>query len=1030
MAFDQYLGDVQKELSTGIAREHAYRPALKTLLQSLEPNILATNEPRRTSVGAPDYVVARGGNRMGYVEAKDLGDDLRKTERSEQLKRYRGAFPNLILTDYLEFRHYVDGERRATARIAGEDGNGRLRPDKEGAKEAERLLRSFLAQEAPEVGTPRELAERMAAQAREIRTLIAETFRQEGERGQLHTQLSAFRKTLIPDLQPEAFADMYAQTIAYGLFAARTTTDAPDAFSRRTAGWDLPRTNPFLRNLFNEIAGPALDDRVAWLVDDLAELLRRADMAAILESFGRRTHREDPVVHFYETFLAAYDPKMRESRGVYYTPEPVVSYIVRSVDAILKEKFGRPMGLADPRTLILDPATGTAPFLYHVIRHVHEILQEQGQLGTWSSYVRDELLPRVFGFELLMAPYTVAHMKLGILLQELGYDFGSDERLRVYLTNTLEEGFHPDETIGFAEYIADEADAAASVKKDEPIEVIIGNPPYSGHSANKGPWISDLIDTYKRVDGKPLGERNPKYLLDDYVKFIRFGQWRIERTGKGVLAFITNHGYLENPTFRGMRQSLMRTFTDIYFVDLHGDAMRREKTVEGGKDENVFDIRQGVAIGIFVKEPGKSGPAKVYHADLWGLRKGKYEWLAEQSAETTKWVELAPTSPSYLFSPYDVSLREEYEQGWRVTDAMLVASNGIKTHRDHFVVDFSSEALRERILQFRDLSVPSSDLAQRYKLKNTNAWQIAESRRSLATEGGWSEHLTQSLYRPFDRRAYFHHDSLVDRPRNEVMHHMLVGENLGLLTNRQVRIDSVQHFLVTDSPIDFHVLETAHASVSIFPLYLYPQDDNLLDAAEEGRRPNLSPGFVGELSEKLGLSFVPDGTGDLAETFGPEDIFHYAYAVFHSPTYRERYAEFLKRDFPRLPLTTDLGLFAALAGKGAELVGLHLMTSPALDRFITRFPEGGGSVVEKVRYDAANERVHINNTQYFEGVPEETWGFRVGGYQVLDKWLKDRRGRALTSADVRHYQRVVVALTQTCRLMSEIDETIPGWPLG
>jgi hypothetical protein len=344
------MKEVGGELATGLAREHAYRLALKALLEGLEPEGLrVTNEPKRSAVGAPDFVVARRGVPLGYVEAKDIGEDLRKVERSEQLKRYRGAFSNPILTDYLEFRHYVDGERRATARVAEEDEKGRLRPDRAGMEGAERLLRSFLAQDAPTVGTPRELAERMAAQAREIRNLIAETFRLEGERGQLHTQLQAFRKTLIPDLKPEAFADMYAQTIAYGLFAARATTDDPQSFSRRSAGYDLPRTNPFLRRLFNEIAGPDLDDRVAWLVDDLAALLKRADMAAILSHFGRRTRQEDPVVHFYETFLAHYDPKMRESRGVYYTPEPVVSYIVRSVDGLLKEKFGRKRGLADER---------------------------------------------------------------------------------------------------------------------------------------------------------------------------------------------------------------------------------------------------------------------------------------------------------------------------------------------------------------------------------------------------------------------------------------------------------------------------------------------------------------------------------------------------------------------------------------------------------------------------------------------------------------------------------------------------------
>ena len=697
--FDSYLQEVRRQLSTGVAREHAYRPALKDLLESLESRLTATNEPKRIDVGAPDFMLARGSSRIGYVEAKDIGVDLKKTGRTDQLKRYKAALPNLILTDYLEFRHFVDGELRGTARIAEDDGDGKLRVDKDGVKEAERLLRGFLAVDAPSVGTPRELAERMAAQAREIRDLIIRTFASEGERGQLHQQLSAFRGTLIPGLEPEQFADMYAQTIAYGLFAARTTTDDPDNFSRRTAGYDLPRTNPFLRRLFNEIAGPDLDERVAWIVDDLAELLRRADMAAILEDFGHRTRREDPVVHFYETFLAAYDPKMREARGVYYTPEPVVSYIVRSVDAVLKEKFGRTMGLADEKTLILDPATGTATFLYYAIRHIYETLQQQGQGGAWSAYVRENLLPRIFGFELLMAPYTVAHMKLGILLGELGYDFGGDERLRVYLTNTLEEGFHPDETIGFAEYIAEEADAAATVKKDEPIEVIIGNPPYSGISANTGEWITDLIDTYKWVDGEPLGERR-HWLNDDYVKFIRFGQWRVDRTGRGVLAFVTNHGYLDNPTFRGMRRSLMHTFTDIYLLDLHGNTKKKERTPEGGKDENVFDIQQGVSIGILVKEPGKQGPARVHHTDLWGERDGKYEWLLEQSVEKTEWTEFEPSPPFYFFFSQEQEYRGEYESSW-------------KSRALCFVMDSVSKVLvttSQLDLQRRSLKTESHDL--------------------------------------------------------------------------------------------------------------------------------------------------------------------------------------------------------------------------------------------------------------------------------------------------------------------------------
>ena len=902
-------------------------------------------------------MVARGSSRIGYVEAKDIGVDLVKTERTDQLKRYKAALPNLILTDYLEFRHFVDGELRAKARIAEDDGDGKLRVDKDGMKEAERLLRGFLALDAPSVGTPRELAERMAAQAREIRDLIIRTFASEGEKGQLHQQLSAFRSTLIPGLKPEQFADMYAQTIAYGLFAARTTTDDPESFSRKTAGWDLPRTNPFLRNLFNEIAGPSLDERVAWIVDDLAELLRRAKMDAILEDFGQRTRQEDPVVHFYETFLAAYDPKMREARGVYYTPEPVVSYIVRSVDAVLKEKFGRPMGLADPNTLILDPATGTATFLYYVIRHVYETLQEQGQGGVWSAYVRDNLLPRIFGFELLMAPYTVAHMKLGILLGELGYDFGGDERLRVYLTNTLEEGFHPDETIGFAEYIAEEADAAATVKKDEPIEVIIGNPPYSVHTANKGEWITDLIDTYKKVDGEPLRERNSQSLQDDYVKFIRFGQWRIERTGRGILAFVTNHGYLENPTFRGMRQSLTQTFTDIYLVDLHGNSLRNEKTPEGSEDKNVFDIHQGVAIAIFVKEPGKTGPAEVHHTDLWGLREDKYEWLFENNVEITEWDGVELVSPHYLFDQQDMELLVEYERAWKVTEMMPVTASGLKTHRDQFVTDFEADKLKDRITDFGRLAPDES--RQKYKLTDTRETTLAESRNMVQEMEDPGNYITEVLYRPFDFRHIFYHHSLVRWPVYGVMKHMEADKNLGLVTTRQVTGSEFQHVLCSEQIIEMKTCSHDRGT-NLFPLYLYPQNDNLFDAAKEHRRPNLSPEFVAELSERSGLAFVPDGRGNLEDTFGPEDVFYYAYAVFHSPEYRDRYAEFLKRDFPRLPLASDRELFAALAEKGAELAGLHLMTSPALDTFVTRFPEGGTNEVENMsaskRYDSANER--------------------------------------------------------------------------
>lgn len=625
----QYLKQIERALAAGNATEHTHRPALKSFIESLAEGITATNEPKRVRCGAPDLIVTRGQTPLGYVEAKDVGVSLDKAEASEQLRRYLDSLDNLLLTDYLEFRWYVRGEQVQAAHLGTFDTQrDRLRIEPGGAEEVEQLVENFLTEVIPTVNSPKELAGRMARVARLIRETILRAFRTEGAGGSLHEQMKGFRAVLLHDLDEEQFADMYAQTICYGLFAARCNARGGGPFTRQHAAHDLPRTNPFLRKLFQHVAGPDLDDEPhAWAVDGLAELLNRTDIGAILKDFGRSTRREDPVVHFYEIFLAAYDPKMREARGVYYTPEPVVSYIVRSVDHILKTDFKLANGLADASKIkikapgekgttevhkvqILDPATGTGTFLHGVVAHIFESFKRNR--GMWSSYVSEHLLPRLFGFELLMAPYAVAHMKLGLQLAETGYEFETDERLRVYLTNTLEEAHEASRMPLFTQWLAAEANEASRVKQDAPVMVVLGNPPYSGHSANTGAWIANLLrghDTmtgaatgnYFEVDGQPLGERNPKWLNDDYVKFIRFAQWRIEQTGYGVLAFISNHGYLDNPTFRGMRQSLMETFDDIYVLDLHGNSKKKERAPDGSKDKNVFDIQQGVAICLMVK---------------------------------------------------------------------------------------------------------------------------------------------------------------------------------------------------------------------------------------------------------------------------------------------------------------------------------------------------------------------------------------------------------------------------------------------
>lgn len=1082
-AISDYLKKIEKAYAAGNATEHTHRPAMKELIESFATGITVTNEPRRVQCGAPDFIITKGQLPLGYVECKDIGKTLTEVESTDQLKRYRESLSNLILTDYLDFRWYVGGQYRLSVQLATVSG-GKIKPVKNASSSLKELFAAFLTTSTPTVNSPKELALRMAALARLIRDIIQTAFNEEDltddEPDPLHDQIEGFRRVLIHDLQPEQFADMYAQTICYGLFAARCNTSSSESFTRQNAGYALPKTNPFLRKMFDHIAGVNLDERIVWAVDDLASLLNHTDMEAILKDFGKRTRQEDPVVHFYESFLAAYDPKMREARGVYYTPEPVVSYIVRSIDHILKNDFKLEDGLADATQIkvsqptgkkktkevhkvqILDPAAGTGTFLYGIIDHIYDSFEDNE--GMWSSYVSQHLLPRIFGFELLMAPYAVAHMKLGLQLKETGYDFQSSERLRIYLTNTLEEAHAMTGLPLFTQWIAEEANAASDVKKDAPVMVVLGNPPYSGHSANTGKWINGLlrgIDTqtgqktgnYFEVDGQPLGEKNPKWLNDDYVKFIRFAQWRIEQTGYGILAFISNHGYLDNPTFRGMRQSLMQTFDDIYILDLHGNSKKKERCPDGSEDKNVFDIQQGVAIGIFIKRTNsKTGPANVRHAELWGKREifdenklagGKYHWLWERGIDSTKWSDIKPQLPMYLFVPQDITHLLEYEQFKSITNILPINSVGIATARDSLTIHWNDDDLWQTINEFS--SLPIEDARNRFDLgKDARDWTVTNAQNEIIKTGPNKDNIRKVLYRPFDVRYTYYTGGFHCMPRGEVMQHLLKGHNIALVTSRLTKGEAFHHIQASRDIVEVICMSSKTSNNGfVFPLYLYSSEvrkDTFFDNDQPadtlgGRKPNLSPQVIEDFAAKLKMKFIPDGKGDRKKTFGPEDIFSYMYAVFHSPTYRSRYTEFLKIDFPRLPLTSNPELFRNLCSLGDELVSLHLMEKQG--KKITGYPIAGDSTVEAVRYTEpqgdARGRVWINKTQYFEGVPKEVWEFHVGGYQVCSKWLKDRKGRKLTYDDLTHYQHIVSALAETIKLMEKIDamiNTSGGWPIA
>ena len=628
-ATQTYLQTLNQIFETGRATEHTYRPALQTYLQTLLPAITASNEEKRLSCGAPDMIIRNGKIPVGYIETKDIGKPLNDPKNQEQLKRYLESLDNLIHTDYLEFRFYRHKQHTATVRIADVIGKT-LTPHPEQFLQLENLLKDFISYQGQTIKSPKDLAGMMADKARLMRHVFVEAL--QDTNSSLAQQLAAFKQVLIHDLTPEQFADVYAQTITYGLFTARLHDETLENFSRAESLELIPASNPFLRKLFQYVA-LELDPRVVWIVDALCDVFRACDVRQILKNFGRANNQRDPFIHFYETFLAAYDPNLRKARGVWYTPESVVQFIVRAVDEVLANHFGLKDGLADTsmvmvdveqtaientskkkaapvtrtvkqqvhRVQVLDVATGTGTFLAETVRQIHSRFETQPAL--WNMYVEQHLLPRLHGFEILMASYAMCHLKLDVLLTELGYTPSKKDnppRLGVYLSNALEE-YHEDvdKLPLFASWLAKESLEATRIKRDVPVMVAMGNPPYSGHSSNKGEWIANLIDDYKTEGGTgKLQERMYKWLQDDYVKFIRLGEHYIAKNGEGVLAYITNHGYLDNPTFRGMRWHLLQTFDEIYILDLHGNAKKKEISPDGSADKNVFDIQQGVCIII------------------------------------------------------------------------------------------------------------------------------------------------------------------------------------------------------------------------------------------------------------------------------------------------------------------------------------------------------------------------------------------------------------------------------------------------
>ena len=1104
-----YLDKISQRYQTGKATEHSYRGDLQNLLENLLPDIAITNEPTRISCGAPDYILSRHDLDIGWIEAKDIGKQLNSKDYKEQFDRYRAALDNLIITDYLQFDFYRSGEKVTSISLARLDDK-QIHALPENYAHFIDLIKDFACYTGQSINSASLLSKMMAAKARLLANVIENALNSDEENAansSLKDQLHAFKSVLLHEITPAEFADIYAQTIAYGLFAARLHDDTPNSFTRQQAAEKIPLSNPFLRKLFQYIAGFDLDARIVWIVDALADIFRAVNAIKIMKNFGNSTGQQDPIIHFYETFLAEYDPKLRKSRGVWYTPEPVVNFIVRAVDDILKTEFNL-NGLSDTskttiaidtpvikgkgknqtttiekrktqvhQVQILDPATGTGTFLAAIVKHIYATEFATMQ-GAWSSYIEEHLIPRLNGFEILMASYAMAHLKLDLLLTETGYIPKKQPRFNIYLTNSLEKE-HPDTgtLFTFARWLSDEANEANYIKRDTPVMVVMGNPPYSVSSSNKNDWILELISDYK----KDLNEKKTN-LDDDYIKFIRYGSHFIEKNGAGILAYISNNSFIDGITHRQMRKHLLETFDSIYIVDLHGSNKKKETAPDGSKDENVFDIMQGVSINIFVKNGGvkpfmlrqaqherlnsratsdfsvtesdcsiteanfsvrpelvegrmeKSDVttskdkhlAAVYHFDLYGTRQYKYDTLLANNLNSLAWNKIACRAPEYFFVPKDFGMQNEYDEFFKLNELFLNVNSGVKTDRDslfiaekkieidsRFKILLSGELTKSFINQFRVVDSGSFKITSRIKNKTFTP-----------------EFIKPILYRPFDVRYIYYDPEIVSRPAQKVMQHML-KDNLALLCCRQQSTFDFQHILISKilsevCTVSLQTKETAYA----FPLYLYPEITSQQNTEQTNQRtPNLNQKLVKQIAEKLGLTFT-DEKQSTANTFAPIDILDYIYAVLHSPNYRETYKEFLKIDFPRVPYP-DITTFWHKVKLGGELRQLHLLESNIKLGLYASYPIDGDNVItrklnkndfEITDTEKQHGRVWINNSQYFANVPQTAWEFYIGGYQPAQKWLKDRHGRILTIDDIKHYQKIIHALIETDRIMQAIDE--------
>jgi predicted helicase len=1023
----QYLQDITNKFSQSSAKEMVYRADMENFLKRVfhtDGKVLQINHDSTYDRGnKPDFVIYKNDHPILYIEVKDVGINLDKVEKSEQMARYYG-YNNLILTDYLEFRFYRNGIKYCEAIRVGKVNteSKKVESNSENFELLQRTLVDFATSHKEAIRSGKHLSQIMGGRAARIRDNVKDILSSSKSNSDLEKIFDVMKTNLLASLSIEQFADMYAQTLVYGLFVARYHDKSQDDFTRQEARELLPASNPFLRSFFDHISGASFPERLKIIVDELCEIFSHSDIDKLLHDFyGYEKENKDPIIHFYEDFLREYDKQKKIELGVFYTPKEVVQFIVRSIDEILKTEFNLPKGLADTskvtkkinvldkkmnpikidqefhKVQILDIATGTGTFLNETVLEIYKNFE--GNQGMWNAYVKEHLLPRLHGFELMMASYTIAHLKLGMTLSETGVK-DLNRRLGIYLTNTLDEPVDnklQGTLFGVMESIEEEAREASRVKTELPVMVVIGNPPYSGESMNTQYTGHNV---YKVEPGGKikLKEKNSKWINDDYVKFIRFAESMIEKNGQGIVGMITAHGYIDNPTFRGMRWHLRKTFDKIYIIDLHGNANKREVTSDGSKDENVFDIKTGAAIILGVKTGFKAENelCKVFKVDIQGLRKYKFDLLKKSNVKNLGWIELSANAELWV---KEKKGGKEYERGFPVNDIFVQSNTGIVTKRDWICINESIDNLWKIVGDFINLS--EGEVRKKYSLPKDGDWSYKNAMVDLKSSGPSKSNIIEVLYRPFDTKFTYYtgkSKGFLARPVEKLTKH-LIKENLSLILSRQggaANYDVYDSVLIANQPSDLNIYRRGGGA--IFPLHLYQPDGSKVT--------NFNPEIVNKIYDIVG-------------NVTPENILDYIYAVLYTPSYREKYKEFLKIDFPRVPYPESREQFMKLAKKGERLRELHLLNATDLEKTKVKYPVDGDNIVEKVRFE--NEKVYINETQYFEGVPEKAWNFYIGGYQPLQKYLKDRKGRNLSFDEIEHYRKVVYVIEETMKVMEELD---------